>query len=81
MNDDRVLKPVRTTVHISLVVWDMATDLMEAEGFNGNFSQFVGSLIREKALRVHWTPKQHNGHNTQLVIAKGRLLASKKRTR
>lgn len=36
----------RTTVSLAVVVWEMAEGLMDAKGFNSNFSAYVADLIR-----------------------------------
>lgn len=46
------LKHVRTTISLDPRIWDLAANLMESGGFNGNFSQFVSSLVREHAKRA-----------------------------
>lgn len=46
MKDPKARKDKRTTVSLAQVVWDWAEDLMEAKGYNDNFSAYVAELIR-----------------------------------
>lgn len=36
----------RTTISLARVVWDMAIEMMDAKGFNDNFSAYVADLTR-----------------------------------
>ena len=45
-------KDKRTTVSLAHVVWDMATESMEAKGFNDNFSAYIADLIRRDRERT-----------------------------
>ncbi len=40
------LKPVRTSISLAYVVWEMAHKNMKALGYNQNFSAYVAALIR-----------------------------------
>ena len=36
----------RTSISLANVVWQMAVEMMQAKGFNDNFSSYVADLIR-----------------------------------
>jgi hypothetical protein len=56
------------------VVWGAAQEMMEAKGFNDNFSAYVADLIRRD--------KERQGGEQNLSLKKaGRAAASRKRIR
>ena len=58
----KIREDKRTTVSLAQVVWEMAEKLMEAKGFNDNFSAYVADLIRRDKERTEMvsTSLAHN---------------------
>ena len=51
----KVRQDKRTTVSLAQVVWETAEKIMEAKGFNDNFSAYVADLIRrDKGSLYEW---------------------------
>jgi hypothetical protein len=78
---------IRTTVALAEVVWKMAEKMMEAKGFNKNFSSYVADLIRrdrEAAAESHiyvaedTQPMSHGERQPQTDAGKLAILAGDK---
>lgn len=51
----------RTTISLARVVWEIAEEMMELKGFNGNISAYIADLIRRDKERTYpASTRQHD---------------------
>lgn len=52
MRKQRKPPSIRTTISLAKVVDDLAQEMMEIRGFNGNFSNYIADLVRRDKERL-----------------------------